>query len=109
MSDVCASEAANWKGNSMAEHPTGRAERIEVALRGAFVPDELLVRDDSALHAGHAGAAPGGETHFQIVMTSTFFAGMGRLARSRAVHDALADELAGGLHALTLRLKAPGE
>lgn len=93
----------------MSEYPTGRAERMEEVLRQAFAPDELQVRDDSALHAGHAGAAPGGETHFQVAMTSPAFAGMGRLARSRAVHDALADELAGGLHALGLKLKAPGE
>ena len=86
-----------------------RQQRIEAALRADFAPSLLVVVDESAMHAGHAGAAPGGETHFQVVMQSDAFTGMGRLARSRAVHAALAAELAGGLHALALKLAAPGE
>jgi BolA protein len=69
----------------------------------------LEVQDDSHLHAGHAGAAPGGETHYSVRLVSPAFAGLGRLARSRAVHATLADEFAGGLHALALKLQAPGE
>lgn len=93
----------------MTQNPAGRAGRIEQTLRAAFAPEMLAVHDDSARHAGHAGAAPGGGTHFEVVMTSAAFAGQGRLARSRAVHAALAEEFAGGLHALALTLRAPGE
>ncbi len=86
-----------------------RFERIETALRTAFQPAELAVVDESARHAGHAGAAAGGETHYQVVMESAAFTGMGRVARSRAVHAALAAEFSSGLHALSLKLRAPGE
>jgi BolA protein len=88
---------------------TTRAGRIEMALRSAFQPARLAVVDESAMHAGHAGAGPGGETHYQVSMESAAFAGLGRLARSRAVHTALAAEFACGLHALSLALRAPGE
>ena len=67
------------------------------------------MRDDSALHAGHAGARPGGQTHYAVRVVAPGFAGMNRVARSRAVHAALAQEFSGGLHALALELRAPGE
>ncbi len=96
-----------------------RKERIEAALQSAFGPEMLKVDDDSARHAGHAGvvgrdvehghAGYGGETHFNVAMRAAAFSGMNRVARSRAVHDALAAEFAGGLHALVLTLRAPGE
>lgn len=86
-----------------------RADRIEQALRVAFPPADVTVTDDSHRHAGHAGAAPGGETHYSVRVVSPAFAGMNRVARSRAVHEALAAELAGGLHALALTLKTPDE
>jgi BolA protein len=86
-----------------------RAQRIHATLTQAFAPAVLEVQDDSHLHAGHAGAAPGGETHYSVRLVSPAFAGLGRLARSRAVHATLADEFAGGLHALALKLQAPGE
>ncbi len=86
-----------------------RFERIETALRSAFQPASLAVVDESARHAGHAGAAAGGETHYQVAMESAVFTGMGRVARSRAVHAALAAEFSSGLHALSLKLRAPGE
>ncbi|MCS6890252.1 MAG: BolA family transcriptional regulator [Rhodovarius sp.] len=86
-----------------------RTERIEALLTARFAPTRLVVRDDSHLHAGHAGAAPGGETHYTITMESPAFAGLSRVARSRLVHEALAAEFATGLHALALRLSAPGE
>jgi BolA protein len=88
---------------------TSRSERIEAALRERFAPAVLTVIDESAMHAGHAGAAPGGETHYQVVMQSSQFTGLNRVARSRAVHAALAPEFAAGLHALALKLRAPGE
>lgn len=88
---------------------SGRAARIERILRDTFAPSTLLVVDDSAKHAGHAGAAPGGETHYSVLVVSPAFVGVNRVARSRAVHDVLAGELAGGLHALALTLRTPDE
>ena len=86
-----------------------RATRIDQALRAAFAPVALEVIDDSAKHAGHAGARPEGQTHYTVLMVSEHFAGMSRVARSRAVHEALAAEFAGGLHALALTLKTVAE
>lgn len=86
-----------------------RADRIAAALSAAFSPAEVEVVDDSHRHAGHAGAAPGGETHYSVRVVSPAFAGMNRVARSRAAHEALAAEFASGLHALALTLKTPEE
>ena len=88
---------------------TSRTERIRASLTASFEPALLDIGDDSARHAGHAGAAPGGETHYNVRLVSPRFAGMSRVARSRAVHDALKTEFDSGLHALSLDLKAPGE
>jgi len=78
-------------------------------LTQAFTPVVLRVVDDSARHAGHAGARPGGETHYSVVMVAEAFRGMSRVARSRAVHAALAAEFSGGMHALALTLRTPEE
>ena len=86
-----------------------RADRIHAALEAAFAPAEVTVTDDSARHAGHAGARPGGETHYSVTVVSPAFAGQSRVARSRAAHAALAAEFESGLHALALRLLTPGE
>ncbi|MCX8134424.1 MAG: BolA family transcriptional regulator [Roseococcus sp.] len=86
-----------------------RADRIRAALEARFAPLALEITDESHRHAGHAGARPGGETHYSVVLVSPAFAGMGRVARSRAVHEALAGEFAAGLHALSLTLRAPEE
>lgn len=86
-----------------------RAERIRTTLQAAFAPAEVTVTDDSARHAGHAGARPGGETHYSVAVVSPAFAGQSRVARSRAVHEALAGEFTTGLHALALRLQTPEE
>lgn len=86
-----------------------RAARLEALLKAAFSPSLLRVVDDSARHAGHAGARPGGETHYSVVLVSEAFRGMGRVARSRAVHTVVDAEFAGGLHALALTLRTPEE
>jgi len=86
-----------------------RAERLSALLLRAFAPAEVRVTDDSASHAGHAGARPGGQTHFSVLVVSPAFAGLGRLARSRAAHAALAAEFEGGMHALALTLRTPEE
>ncbi|MCI4678116.1 BolA family transcriptional regulator [Rhodoblastus acidophilus] len=92
--------------------PTVR-ERMETKLSAAFAPEFLKVVDESHQHAGHAGhaggAGHGGETHFRIRMISSQFAGRSRIDRHRAVNDLLAEEIAGGVHALALDVKAPGE
>lgn len=92
----------------MSTHPP-RADRIAAALRAAFPPAEVRVVDDSHRHAGHAGARPEGETHYSVLVVSPAFAGMNRVARSRAAHEVLAAEFAGGLHALALTLRTPEE
>jgi BolA protein len=89
--------------------PTRRADRIAEALRAAFPPAEVTVADDSHRHAGHAGARPEGETHYSVRVVSPAFAGMSRVARSRAAHAVLAAEFGSGLHALALTLKTPEE
>lgn len=86
-----------------------RSDRLEAALTAAFSPTLLRVDDDSARHAGHAGAAPGGETHYSVLMVAEAFRGQSRVDRSRAVHAALAAEFAAGLHALALTLRTPEE
>lgn len=86
-----------------------RADRIHAALTEGFAPLRLEVVDDSHHHAGHAGARPQGETHYSVLLVSEAFAGMNRVARSRAVHAALAAEFSNGLHALALTLRTPAE
>lgn len=84
-------------------------QRIETALTEAFAPDHLEIIDDSALHAGHAGSPEGGESHFTVHITAAAFAGQTRVARHRLVNAALKDELAGPVHALAIKARAPGE
>ena len=86
-----------------------RAERIAQTLNALFAPTALEVVDESAKHKGHAGARPEGETHFKVEMTSARFAGLSRVDRQRLVNGALKGEFDGGLHALAMALKAPGE
>lgn len=86
-----------------------RATRIHASLQQAFAPAEVTVQDDSAQHAGHSGARPGGETHYSVRVVSPAFAGQSRVARSRAAHEAVAAEFEAGLHALSLRLLTPEE
>ena len=85
-----------------------RVERIEQTLRAAFEPEQLVVIDESANHAGHGGFDARG-SHFRIFLVSRAFTGMSRLSRHRLVYDALASMLAHDIHALMLDLHAPGE
>ena len=84
-------------------------DAIQEKLTDSFAPTRLEVVDDSARHAGHAGAAPGGESHFNVTIESAAFAGAAKVARQRMVYRALAEELAGPLHALSVKALAPGE
>lgn len=85
------------------------ADTIAKKLTDRFAPARLDIVDDSARHAGHAGARPGGETHFTVTVVSAAFAGLGRVARQRLVYETLAAELTGGVHALALRTLTPDE
>jgi BolA protein len=83
------------------------ATEIETRLREALAPSELHVRDDSAHHAGHAGAREGG--HFHVAVVSDRFTGLQRLARHRLVYHCLSDLMQRGIHALAIDARAPGE
>lgn len=82
----------------------GVTQEIEAKLLAAFSPSELVVIDDSESHRGHAGYQEGGESHFNVKIVSDAFAGLSRIQRHRAVHDALGPELIGRIHALALDL-----
>ncbi|HEU5019501.1 MAG TPA: BolA family protein [Pseudolabrys sp.] len=85
------------------------ADRITRKLTEAFAPESLEVVDESHRHEGHAGHRPGGETHYRIYIVSAAFKGKTRLQRHRMINEALAGELAGGVHALAIHAAAPGE
>lgn len=85
------------------------AQRLRDKLDAGLSPDILEVVDESHRHAGHAGSREGGESHFEITVRSTAFAGLNRVARQRLVYRLLAEELAGPVHALSLKTSAPGD
>ncbi|MDP6515659.1 MAG: BolA family protein [Alphaproteobacteria bacterium] len=85
------------------------ARTIEDKLAARLATSRLVVIDESRHHAGHAGARAGGESHFRVEIVSREFAGLDRLARQRLIHDILAEELAGGVHALSLETVTPDE
>lgn len=83
-----------------------REERIRAILTQAFAPSHIELRDDSARHAGHAGAAPGGQTHYSLVIRSPAFSGLSKVAIHRKIYALLAGEFSDGLHAFTIEAKA---
>jgi BolA protein len=85
------------------------ADRIRSKLEAAFAPVRLTVVDDSERHRGHAGHRPGGQTHFNVEIVSAAFAGLSRVERQRKVYAALAEELAGPVHALSVAARSPEE
>lgn len=85
------------------------ADIITEKLTAAFTPESLRVEDESHQHEGHAGHRPGGQTHFRVYIVAEAFRGKGRIDRHRMINSALADELAGGVHALAIHAKAPEE
>lgn len=82
-------------------------ERMRSLLEAEFHPTQLVIRDDSALHAGHAGAGNGG--HYHVLIRSSRFIGLPALARHRAVYAALDALMGSAIHALTLQALAPNE
>ncbi len=85
------------------------AEAIRTKLEAAFAPSRLELIDDSDRHHGHAGHSGAGESHFTLRIEAEAFAGKARVMRQRMVMKALADELAGPVHALSIVATAPGE
>lgn len=87
----------------------GMESTIREKLERAFSPTHLEVINESHLHAGHRSSPGTGESHFRVAIASPAFAGKSRLERHRLVNTALASELKGKVHALSLRAYAPGE
>ena len=85
-----------------------RAARIQAALADAFSPQALDVVDDSARHAGHAGARDG-RGHFNVDIVSDAFAGLSPIARHRAVYAALGEMMTTDIHALSIVARTPDE
>jgi BolA family transcriptional regulator, general stress-responsive regulator len=83
------------------------AHDIEAALRAALQPQAITVQDDSAAHAGHAGAREG--RHFNVSVVSDRFTGLARVARHRLIYDAVATLIPRGIHALAIDARAPGD
>ena len=83
-----------------------RVEQIETRLAKAFSPTHLLVKDQSHLHAGHAGAKDG-RGHFEVIIEADSFAGKRPLACHRMVYDALGSMMETDIHALSIRASAP--
>jgi BolA protein len=84
-----------------------RTEKIKTQLEKVFDPSLLEVNDESESHRGHTGFQEGGESHFAVVLETSAFEGLSRIARHRAVHDALGKDLMGQIHALSLDLSTP--
>jgi BolA protein len=82
---------------------------IHNKLRSALSPLLLEIANESAQHAGHAGARPGGQTHFWVKIVSARFEGLSLVSRQRLVYGLLEAEFAAGLHALSLRTLTPAE
>jgi BolA protein len=89
--------------------PPSYRDRLERKLTQRLAPARLEIEDESHRHAGHAGHRPGGETHFRLFIVSAAFAGLSRVARQRLVFDAVKEELAERVHALSMTTLAPGE
>ncbi len=83
-------------------------DNLRKKLQEGFSPDRLEIVDDSARHAGHREQS-GGESHFNVTIVSGAFTGLSRVERQRRIYAALAEELAGPVHALSLKALAPGE
>lgn len=82
-----------------------RQQRITAILASELNPSLLEVVDDSAKHAGHAGASPQGETHYTITIAAQSFTGKSRVAQHQAIYKLLDSEFKSGLHALAITVK----
>lgn len=84
-------------------------QTMRAKLTKEFEPLTLQVENVSHHHAGHASSPGTGESHFNVAIVSDAFRGMSKVARFRAVHKALREEMNGPVHALSLDLRAPDE
>ncbi|MGI4982709.1 MAG: BolA family protein [Janthinobacterium lividum] len=107
MNDMKQDAAADVRAADPVPRGSALAPWIEARLRATLSPTSILVEDDSARHAGHAGAAEG--SHFNLLIVSAAFAGRSRVARHRLVYDALADAMRNGIHALAIIAHTPEE
>lgn len=80
-------------------------DEIRQKLAVAFAPRALEITDESERHRGHAGYQEGGQSHFRVRIASDAFKGQSRIARHRAVHEALGPDLIGRIHALALKIE----
>lgn len=85
------------------------SDSIQQKLTSGLQPERLEVTDESHLHAGHAGARKGGESHFRLLIVSKSFEGLSRVARQRLVNSLLREELSGPIHALAMKTLTPAE
>jgi len=85
------------------EYTVSVAKIMEDKLQKALKPSILELEDESHQHAGHAGANPQGESHFQLLIVSDVFEGVSRVQRQRMVYDVLSHEMKGRVHALVLK------
>ena len=85
-----------------------RMERMRAAFEAALAPVELVLEDDSAMHAGHAGAASGGG-HYNVRIVSLQFEGLKLVTRHRLVYDSVHDMMHKEIHALAITALAPSE
>jgi BolA family transcriptional regulator, general stress-responsive regulator len=90
-------------------HAMRIAHAIRDRLTGALAPARLDLVDDSARHAGHAGARPGGESHFRLTIVADAFRDRSRLDRQRMVFAALGDLMRTDIHALAITALTPAE
>ena len=87
---------------------TDRVERIERALHDAFSPTHLLVKEQSHLHAGHAGAQDG-KGHFEVQIVSDVFSDLSTIKRHRAIYEALGTMMQTDIHALQIKARSTSE
>ncbi|MBF9035590.1 BolA/IbaG family iron-sulfur metabolism protein [Rhodobacterales bacterium HKCCE2091] len=83
-----------------------KTTEMQARLEAAFAPARLEIVDESEAHRGHAGYMEGGESHFRVRIAAEAFGGLSRIARHRAVHDALGKDLLQEIHALALEIEA---
>ena len=91
----------------MSASAADKIAHLEARLNAALQSESVHIEDDSAAHAGHAGAAAG--NHYTVTIVAQCFAGRARVARHRLVYDALAEEMRRGVHALAIRAYTPQE
>jgi len=85
-----------------------RADKIREFLMAGLAPESIDIADESAFHAGHAGAASGGG-HYRLHLVSARFEGVGKVGRHRLVYDCLSEMMQKDIHALAMTLLTPQE